>query len=111
MTMDSWVALATIAGFGLTILTVMHQSLRGLESRLGARIDTVETTLSNRIDRFECQVDQRFESVETALGARIDRLDLRCDRFDDRFDSLSAQVYELNTRVTAAIGLPRTAEG
>jgi len=45
----------------------------------------------------------RGQRSETELGARIDGLDRR---LDTKFDALSGQVYDLHTRVTAALGLP-----
>ena len=46
----------------------------------------------------------RRETITGFRGGTYERVRGDLLRFDDRFDSLSAQVYELNTRVTAAIG-------
>ncbi len=112
--MDSWVAIVTIAGFGLTILTTIRQSIRGLESRLGARFDALEArfdALEARFSALEARltaVETRLTALETrltALVARVTALETRVSALETRVDALAVELYQLKGRFDAAFGL------
>ena len=85
MAKDTWALLGVFAaGFlllaGLTI---------GVYDRLDARIETLDTKLSARIDNVETGLSAGIERVRTELGARI----------DDVETGLSARIEEVRTEL------------
>ena len=70
--------------------------LVGVEQRLGARIDGLDTQLADH--------DNRFHSLERRLADhdhRFDSLDRRLDGHDRRFDGLDRRLDQLERKVDA----------
>jgi hypothetical protein len=77
--------------------TFVVESLDGVEKRLTAQITGVETRLGARLD----SVDARLDSVDARLNgvdARLDRVDARLNSVDARLDSLDGKLDLLIAR-------------
>jgi len=107
MDTNTWATIAALFGCAIAVIQMQRKST----AELRAEINDVRTEVNG--------VRTEVNGVRTELGARIDGLDRKFDakldaldqKFDTKFDTLSGQVYDLNTRVTAALGLPRAADG
>ena len=78
---------------------------------LGERIDRVEVSLGERIDRVEVSLGERIDRVEVSLGERIDRVEVnlndRIDRLEAKVDAgfaaQGAHIVETDRKLTALI--------
>ena len=77
----------------------MLKEQREFETRIEAKFDAFEAKQEAKFEAFEAKQDARFERLEAKQDARFEKLeaknDTRFERLETRFDSLTAEVVEL----------------
>ena len=80
MSLETWVSVGTLLIAMLALATFLRSALVGLETRLGKRIDAVDT---------------KIDTVETSLGKRIDMVAANVEKLDGRVYALAAGIKPL----------------
>lgn len=99
MSLDTWVSLVAIAGFGVALVRVVrsgnHQlrdEIRRLDTKIDASIDRLDEKFSGRIEKLDEKLTGRIEKLDEKLSGRIDRLD---EKLSGRIEKLDDRVYAL----------------
>ncbi|HVA26727.1 MAG TPA: hypothetical protein VNF68_01000, partial [Candidatus Baltobacteraceae bacterium] len=71
-----------------------------LSTTLSARMDSLDTTLTGRLDRFQDNVAEQFALTEAKTSARFDRVDGRLDRVEGRLDGVEVRLDRVEHRLS-----------
>jgi chaperonin cofactor prefoldin len=69
-------------------------------SSIQARITSVETGMSGRLTSVEASMSARFTSLESNINARFSSVDARLNSLENRFETLTGKVVEMDNRLT-----------
>ena len=114
---ETWVTLAALAGFALTLFTYLGASLRGLSGELAAtrselrvEIADTRTELKQMISGTDTRLSGEIGSLRTELKSDIAefRREVRDEfsKLDGRITTLEQRSYDLSTRLPPAPAHP-----
>ena len=88
----------TLLGVGVAFASFLVTSIRGVEKRLVARIDSLE----RRVDGLETRIEVGLGALEKKLESRMDTLE---KKVDDRLDSIDNRLSAVERGLAKLEGL------
>ena len=118
------IAIATVAGVGLTLIvllvrgTFMLGSLSNNVNNLNVRFDGLDKRVDGvdaKIDALADKVDAKFDAMDRKFDAKIDaladRVDAKFDRMADDMAALRAEIQQSNRTLAALANHGHDADG